>query len=116
MKRQIWQIHKAGAIDRLTLIDEEMRDLEKGKVRIAVKAVGLNFADIFAITGLYSATPHGAFVPGLEFSGVITQVSNDQNDFSVGDKVMGVTRFGGYATVIDSDPEYLTSLPQSWSF
>ena len=36
-----------------------------------VEAVGLNFADIFACLGLYSAPPKGPFVPGLEFAGVV---------------------------------------------
>ena len=118
MKRQIWQTSKAGAIDRLKLAEEELTPLINGEVRISVKSVGLNFADIFAITGLYSATPEGRFIPGLEFSGVITEVSDgaSSHDFKVGDKVMGVTRFGGYATVIDSEPEYLTPLPNDWSF
>ncbi len=44
------------------------------QVQVDVKAVGLNFADIFAVQGLYSATPKGAFVPGLEFAGVVSQV------------------------------------------
>ena len=38
-----------------------------GEVRVAVKAIGLNFADLFACLGLYSATPQGSFIPGLEF-------------------------------------------------
>jgi synaptic vesicle membrane protein VAT-1 len=40
-------------------------------VRVAVRAIGLNFADIFAAMGLYGATPKGAFIPGLEFAGVV---------------------------------------------
>ena len=111
MKRQVWQTNKAGAIDRLKLLDDDLGLLEQGNIRVEVRAVGLNFADIFAITGLYSATPKGAFVPGLEFSGVVAEVSGITSDYSVGDKVMGVSRFGGYATVIDSAPEYLTPLP-----
>lgn len=30
-----------------------------GHIRVAVKAIGLNLADVFAIIGLYSATPKG---------------------------------------------------------
>lgn len=33
----------------------------EGYVRVAVKSIGLNLADVFAIIGLYSATPKGAF-------------------------------------------------------
>jgi NADPH:quinone reductase-like Zn-dependent oxidoreductase len=44
------------------------------EVTIAVEAIGLNYADIFAIKGLYSATPKGTFVPGLEYAGQVVQV------------------------------------------
>ena len=36
-----------------------------------MKAIGLNFADLFACLELYSATPAGTFVPRLEFAGVV---------------------------------------------
>lgn len=36
-----------------------------GHIRVAVKAIGLNLADVFAIIGLYSATPKGRWVLGF---------------------------------------------------
>ncbi|WP_396586937.1 zinc-binding dehydrogenase [Bermanella sp. R86510] len=114
MKRKVWRTHKAGAIDRLQLEADTLGDLPAEQVRINVKSIGLNFADIFAITGLYSATPKGSFVPGLEFSGEVIESRSEV--FKVGDKVMGVTRFGGYSSVIDSPAHYLTALPESWSY
>jgi len=116
VKRQVWKTPKAGAIKRLVLTEESLPTLKEGEVRIAVKAVGLNFADIFALTGLYSATPVGAFIPGLEFSGIIEAVAGDVDNLKVGDKVMGVTRFGGYASHIHSATQYLQPLPKDWSF
>ena len=38
---------------------------------VALADVGHHFADIFAMWGLYSATPEGGFIPGLEYAGVI---------------------------------------------
>lgn len=119
--RQVWRSEKAGAIKRLTLQQEILQKLEVGGIRIKVKSVGLNFADIFALTGLYSATPEGAFIPGLEYSGEISEIEQSvldrsDNKFYLGQKVMGVCRFGGYASVIDSTPEFITPLPESWSF
>jgi len=116
VKRKVWKTPKAGAIERLVLSEESLPALKQGEVRIAVKAVGLNFADIFALTGLYSATPKGAFIPGLEFSGTIEAVAPGVGNLKVGDKVMGVTRFGGYASHIHSASQYLQALPQDWSF
>ena len=115
-ERKVWRTSKAGAISRLKLIDEALPPLAEDEAEIEIKSVGLNFADIFALTGLYSATPQGSFIPGLEFSGIVRSVGDNVSEFKEGDRVMGVTRFGGYASVIHSKPEYLTRLPQSWSF
>jgi alcohol dehydrogenase len=111
-----WQTARAGNMARLTLHTGMLRTLANNHVRIKVHAVGLNFADIFALTGLYSATPQGAFIPGLEFAGEVEEVSPEAERFAVGDRVMGVTRFGGYTSVIDSEPEYLIPLPADWDY
>lgn len=115
-ERQYWQTPKAGNIAHLALHSERVGALTDDKVRVAVHAVGLNFADIFALTGLYSATPQGAFTPGLEFSGVVLECGKDVSQWRPGDRVMGVTRFGGYSTLVDSDPAYLWPLPDDWDF
>ncbi len=107
---------KAGSIKNLKLVTEELTPPQTDEVMVAVKSVGLNFADIFAMYGLYSATPGGSFVPGLEFSGEVLQAGRDVSQFKVGDRVMGVTRFGGYASHINIHADYLTPLPDDWSF
>ena len=110
-----WHTPKAGSLSRLSLQEKASGPLEQTQVRIRVEAVGLNFADIFALTGLYSATPEGPFIPGLEFAGTVVECGAQCQRFQIGDRVMGVTRFGGYTTQIDSDPDYLMPLPNAWS-
>ncbi|MFN3714815.1 MAG: synaptic vesicle VAT-1 family membrane protein [Alcanivoracaceae bacterium] len=116
MERQVWRTAKAGKLSDLQLCREVLPTLAVDKVRVRVHACGLNFADIFALTGLYSATPPGSFIPGLEFAGEVIAVGAEVSACRVGDRVMGVTRFGGYATAIDSAPGYLHALPKSWDF
>lgn len=115
MHRQVWQTEKAGDIGRLTLCHDDLPVLAPDKVRIKVKAIGLNFADIFALTGLYSATPEGAFIPGLEFAGVVESVGSHVDSWQIGQPVMAVTRFGAYASVIDVGADYCFALPEGWS-
>jgi NADPH:quinone reductase-like Zn-dependent oxidoreductase len=112
--RQFYLVKKTGSLRNLKLNRSEIPKLEKGKVLVAVKSVGLNYADIFAIVGLYSATPQGPFIPGLEFSGEV--LASDSEKFMPGEKVMGVTRFGGYDSHIVADPDYLFPLPEGWSY
>ncbi|WP_288130062.1 zinc-binding dehydrogenase [Microbulbifer sp.] len=115
--RRVWRTDKAGAISNLQLREEPLQPLAEEHIRIQVKSVGLNFADIFALTGLYSATPEGSFIPGLEFSGIVSKIGdNAHTDFQVGDRVYGCTRFGGYTSVVDVLPQHCRKIPEGWSF
>jgi alcohol dehydrogenase len=114
--RDVWRIRKHGSLRRLKQETEALEAVPAGHVRVAVRAVGLNFADIAACLGLYSATPRGAFVPGLEFAGTVEEVGSGVSTPAPGDHVIGLTRFGGYATRIDANPRYLQPLPAGWNF
>lgn len=115
MKRKVYKL-LAGDINRLHISEEAYGHPGEGEVLVRVKSIGLNFADVFAILGLYSATPKGKFVPGLEYSGVVEATGNAVSEFKAGDRVMGVTRFGAYSSFISTSPEYLLPIPQSWNF
>ena len=114
--REVWRVHRAGALSRLRRETEELEAPPPGHARVAVGAVGLNFADLAACLGLYSATPKGAFVPGLEFAGTVEAIGGGVTTIAPGDRVIGLTRFGGYATLINADARYLHPLPSGWSF
>ena len=116
MIRKAYRINGAGSLSNLKLIGEELSEPAANEVMIEVKAIGFNFADLFAIQGLYSATPKGSFIPGLEYSGVILQSGKDVSDFRVNDKVMGVIKFGAYTTHINMDYRYVQKLPYDWTF
>jgi NADPH:quinone reductase-like Zn-dependent oxidoreductase len=114
--RRAYRINKAGSIDSLKLVNEILPEPGKNEVTIEVKVIGLNFADLFAIQGLYSATPKESFIPGLEYSGIVIRKGNDVKSFEVGDKIMGVIRFGAYATHLNIDQRYILKLPEDWNF
>ncbi|MCB9048556.1 MAG: zinc-binding dehydrogenase [Lewinellaceae bacterium] len=115
MQRHVYRLH-SGSLAYMDLVEEELADPAPGEVTIEVKAIGLNFADIFAIWGLYSATPEGEFVPGLEYAGVVARVGEGVTHLREGDAVMGVIRFGAYATHLNIDARYVLPLPPGWSF
>lgn len=115
MQRKAYRL-KAGNINNLKLITENLSEPGPGEVSVEVKAIGLNFADVSVILGLYSATPKGEFTPGLEFSGVVLKCSSEVNNVKPGDRVMGVTRFGGYVTHLNIGAPYAIPLPEDWTF
>jgi alcohol dehydrogenase len=116
MVRKAYRINKAGSLNNLKLIEEELREPEENEVTIEVKAIGFNFADLFALQGLYSATPKDSFIPGLEYSGKVYKKGKNVTDFELGDFVMGVTKFGAYTTHLNIDNSYVQKIPASWSF
>jgi NADPH:quinone reductase-like Zn-dependent oxidoreductase len=116
LQRQVYRMPKAGSIKNLKLQTEELGKPKAEEVCVKVKAIGLNFADIFAMQGLYSATPEGPFIPGLEYSGEIIAVGDAVKEWKVGDQVMGATKFGGYVSHLNIHHRYVISLPAEWSF
>ena len=66
--RQIWRCERPGSFDHLRLTADRFASAP-ACVLVRVATIGLNFADVFACLGLYSATPDGPFIPGLEFAG-----------------------------------------------
>jgi alcohol dehydrogenase len=116
MKRKVFRINKAGSLNNLKLGEEELNPPAKDEVTVEVKAIGLNFADLFAIQGLYSATPKGSFIPGLEYSGIILETGNAVENYKAGDKIIGTTRFGSYATHLNINHRYIIRMPEEWSF
>ncbi|MFC2125053.1 zinc-binding dehydrogenase [Bacteroidota bacterium] len=117
MNRKAWRmIPKAGSINNLTLVEEELVQPGEKEVTVEIKAIGLNFADIFTLFGLYGATPKGSFVPGLEYSGIVKEIGEGVSTCKPGDKVMGTTKFGAYTTHLNIEEDYLSPLPDDWSF
>ena len=107
---------EAGNLADLQQKEFELKDPAQHEVQIAVRAIGLNFADVFAIWGLYGATPKGIFTPGLEYAGEVTKTGTLVTHLKPGDRVMGVTRFGAYTTHLNIDARYAIPLPESWDF
>jgi synaptic vesicle membrane protein VAT-1 len=69
-----------------------------GEIRIAVAAAGVNFADILGRLGLYPDAPRPPFTPGYEVSGIVDRIGEQVQGVSPGDRVLSLTRFGGYAS------------------
>ncbi len=88
----------------------------KGEVRIRVKAAGINFADLMARVGLYPDAPKIPCVVGYEVSGVVDQVGEGVTDFAVGDRVIGMPRFGGYTDTLAVSAAQVVKMPDAMSF
>ncbi|MBL8955468.1 MAG: NAD(P)H-quinone oxidoreductase [Myxococcaceae bacterium] len=85
----------------------------KGHVLIAVKAVGLNRADLLQSLGLYPAPPGAPRdIPGLEFMGV---VEKSGGGIKKGERVMGLVPGGAFAEKLTASPKHLLRVPKTVS-
>lgn len=77
-------IEAHGGPEQFKLVDMPVGEPGKGEVRIAHKAVGLNFIDVYQRTGLYPMQlPHAM---GMEAAGIIEAVGEGVTHLKVGDR------------------------------
>lgn len=113
--RQIW-ITKAGPPEVLQVREATDTEAAERQVRIRVKAAGINFADLIGRIGMYPDAPKIPYVPGYEVSGLIDQVGAGVDSHSVGDRVFGMPRFGGYSDTVVLPAAQVVRLPAEMSF
>jgi NADPH:quinone reductase-like Zn-dependent oxidoreductase len=87
-----------------------------GRVTVAVRAAGINFADTMARVGLYEDAPKPPMVVGYEVAGTIEAVGSGVDPARAGERVMAGTRFGGYAERAVVAAADAIPLPESLSF
>jgi synaptic vesicle membrane protein VAT-1 len=95
--------------------ESKIKSPEKGEVSVDIHFSGINFADIMIRLGLYPDAPKTPFVPGYEFSGVITQIGAEVEGLKVGDRVFGGCCFGGYCDQITLASWQVRPLPEKLS-
>jgi NADPH2:quinone reductase len=77
-------IEEHGGPEQFKMMDLDVGEPGKGEVRIAHKAVGLNFIDVYQRTGLYPMQlPHPM---GMEAAGVIEAVGEGVTHLKAGDR------------------------------
>ena len=110
-------ITKHGDPDVLQVEERPDPEVKAGEVRIAVKAAGINFADLMARSGVYPDAPKPPSVIGYEVAGEVETVGDGVEDLKVGDRVVAGTRFGGYAELVSVPSKgQVLKLPDSLSF
>lgn len=100
----------------LTLAQMASLQVAPHQVKVAVKAFGVNRADLLQKAGKYPAPQGESPILGLEVAGEIVEVGSEVTDWSVGDRVCGLVAGGGYAQEAVIHHQHLIALPQylSW--
>ena len=113
--KQIW-ITKYGEPEALELREGQLKDPGEGEVTVAVKAAGVNFADLMARKGLYPDAPKPPCVVGYEVAGVVETLGPGVTPQWRGKEVFALTRFGGYSEKINVPVGQLFEMPSPLTF
>ena len=109
-------ITRHGGPEVLRVEDRPEPAVRPGEVRITVRAAGINFADLMARSGIYPDAPSPPCVVGYEVAGEVESVGEGVDSYSVGDRVLAGTRFGGYAELVSVPADQVLPLPDALGF
>jgi NADPH:quinone reductase-like Zn-dependent oxidoreductase len=109
-------ITRHGGPEVLRVEDRPEPAVRPGDVRITVRAAGINFADLMARSGIYPDAPSPPCVVGYEVAGEVESVGEGVDSYSVGDRVLAGTRFGGYAELVSVPADQVLPLPDALGF
>lgn len=112
-------IGKPGGYERLRLETQADPNPAPGEVLIAVEAVGVNYADCMIRMGLYESAKKQAgypITPGFEAAGTVAAVGDGVSDLQPGERVVAVSLFNGYSTMLAVSREQVFRLPENLSF
>ena len=109
------RFHKTGGPEVLQWEEISVGEPGAGEVRIANKAIGLNYIDTYHRSGLYPVQmPSGI---GLEAAGVVEAVGQGVTEFKAGDRVAYCNAtLGSYSEVKIHQAERLVKIPEGVSF
>jgi len=114
MKAQL--CHGPGKPEDLVYGDVPEPELHDTGIRIRVRATGINFADSLLLSGKYQIKPGLPFSPGLEVAGDILECGAGVKGFSVGQRVLAIVDYGGFAEQVVARADSVYVLPDSLDY
>jgi NADPH:quinone reductase-like Zn-dependent oxidoreductase len=112
-------VSKPGGYDRLQIVEGALAELGPDDVHVAVRAIGVNYADCVVRMGLYESAKKYVgwpITPGFEFAGSVAAVGNAVSDLALGERVFGITLFGAYQTDVVVPRRNLFVVPEALDF
>jgi len=97
-----------------------LRDIEtpapqNGDVLVRVQAASINFPDLLICQGQYQKKPPLPFVPGIDLAGEVVGLGPKAGQWTIGDRVAGVTANGSFADFACVGADQLRPIPASLS-
>lgn len=77
--------------------DVQVPEPKPDEICIKVHSFGLNFADVLARQGIYQEAPPLPYVLGYDVAGTVHSIGSEVHNYTIGQRVTALTKFGGYA-------------------
>ncbi|MDQ2094482.1 NAD(P)H-quinone oxidoreductase [Rhodalgimonas zhirmunskyi] len=106
------EITKPGGPEVLKPCERPVPQAEQGDVVIKVAYAGVNRPDALQRAGNYAPPPTASDLPGLECSGVISEVGPGVSQWKVGDEVCALLPGGGYAEYVRTPAAHCLPVPK----
>jgi len=111
------RVHElSDEIGSIELVEADLPPPGEGEVRLKLKACSINFPDLLMIQGKYQFKPDLPFSPGMEGSGIVTELGPGVGNVSVGDEVVAGLRIGGYAEEVNAAAAACRPIPKGMDF
>lgn len=105
-------LRELGGPEALVREELESPRPSPGEVRVALRAIGCNFADTLITRGRYQVRPELPFAPGLEGVGEVVEVGEGVERVNLGDRVLAIVPFGAYASELLAPEARVFPLPE----
>lgn len=118
---KIVTFNRTGGPDVLGITDMTVAAPAAGEVKIRVKAIGINRAEVMYRTGQYVIEPQFPAKLGYEAAGIIEAVGADVSEFVVGDNVSVIpsfmfTEYGMYGELVNAPAHAVVKHPENLTF
>ena len=107
------QVQKTGGPEVMQLVDLPVPQPKPNEAVVKIRAVGVNFIDIYNREGRYKQTL--PFVLGQEAAGTVSAVGGDVRNVAAGDRVAYCMILGSYAEYAAVPAEKLVRIPEGVS-
>ncbi|MGH1472730.1 MAG: NADPH:quinone oxidoreductase family protein [Cellvibrionaceae bacterium] len=105
-----------GPPEKLVVEEISSPEVKAGQVLVNVGACGVNFPDTLIIEGKYQNKPDLPFSPGGEIAGEVISVADDVKTVAVGDRVIAMCGWGGFAEEIAIDADRVIPIPNEMDY
>lgn len=105
-------VTRYGGPEVIDVIEEPLRKPERGEIRVKVQAAGVALADIMRREGKVPLSPTPPFTPGYDAVGIVDELGEDVQKYSIGDKVaVFFNGTGSYAAYVYAKDDEVVRVP-----